>query len=173
MNGVVPPVIESPKSIIGVGTRELIILGVAVFIGISVIISPMSLVLKVGLTALVLGLGALLALGRSPNTGKSFEEYFLDLWRYYRRPKYLQRGAGQPEEFPPIEALPIEEPRVEAPERERVARRSKRAVARMNPLPLSWGGFFSVLSITFLLMLIAWIWTGGLQEVLIRFGGTF
>ena len=173
MNGVVPPIIESPKSIIGVGTRELVILGVAVFIGISVIISPMSLVLKVGLTALVLGLGALLALVRSPNTGKSFEEYFLDLWRYYRRPKYLQRGAGQPEELHPIEPLPVEEPRVQVPAREMVVQRPKRAFTRMNPLPLSWGGFFSVLSITFLLMLIAWIWTGGLQEVLVRFGVTF
>lgn len=173
MSGVVPPIIESPKSIIGVGTRELVILGVAVFIGISVIISPLSLVLKVGFTALVLGLGALLALGRSPNTGKSFEEYFLDIWRYYRRPKYLQRGAGQPEELPRIEPLPVEEPQVKAPEMEMTVPRPKKAVARMNPLPLSWTGFFSVLSITFLLMLIVWIWTGGLQEVLIRFGVTF
>jgi hypothetical protein len=48
-----------------------------------------------------------------------------------------------------------------------------RELITVKPLPLSLGGFFSVLSISFLIMLILWIWTGGLEEYLIRLGVSF
>jgi len=40
----------------------------------------------------------------------------------------------------------------------------------MRPLPLSLNGVFAVLSICFLAMLIVWLFFGGLQEFLLRFG---
>ena len=63
MTGYVPPTIQSPKTVIGVGTRELIILGGGLLVAILVILSPLGLIAKVGLAALVVGICALLALG--------------------------------------------------------------------------------------------------------------
>jgi|GEM_PF-2619252 len=173
MTGVVPPTIETPKTVIGVGTRELVILGIAVLIAIGVLLAPIPLVFRVGLAALILGSGSLLALGRAPTTGKTFEEYLLDRWRFFKRDRFLQRGAGYEEPTPSVEA-PEPEPAFSQADIDRIFERQKAGgVVQMSPLPLSWGGFFSVLSIAFLLMLIIWIWTGGLEEFLLRFGIVF
>jgi hypothetical protein len=170
MTGVVPPTIETPKTVIGVGTRELVILGIAGLVAIGALLAPIPLVFRVGLTALLLGSGALLALGRAPTTGKTFEEYILDRWRFFKRDRFLQRGAGYVQSSPTVEA-PEHEPAFAHADIDRVFKRQK--VVQMKPLPLSWGGFFSVLSIAFLLMLIVWIWSGGLEGFLLRFGIVF
>ena len=170
MNGIVPPRIHTKKTVIGVGNREIVILGVTAFIALGVILTSMNLVVKVGFAALILGSGTLLALGRAPRSGKSFEKYFLEMWDFYRRPRFYQRGAGY--ERPEREVR--EFTRVEAKEVERSFKKQRRReLVTIKPLPLSMGGFFSVLSISFLIMLILWIWTGGLQEYLLRFGVTF
>jgi hypothetical protein len=171
MSGVVPPTIETPKTVIGVGTRELVILGIAGLVAIGILFAPFPLVFRIGLAALILGSGALLALGRAPTTGKTFEEYLLDRWRFFQRDRFLQRGAGYVRPAPAVE-----EPEVTSSwaEIDKIFERQKAGgLLRMNPLPLSWVGFFSVMSIAFLLMLIAWIWTGGLEEFLLRFGVVF
>lgn len=172
MTGVVPPTIETPKTVIGVGTRELVILGIAALLAIGILLAPIPLVIRAGVAALVLGSGALLALGRAPTTGKTFEEYLLDRWRFFKRARFLQRGAGYVEP-PPVEAAEPE-PAFSQADIDRVFRRQETsAVLEMRPLPLSWGGFFSMLSIAFLLMLVIWVWTGGLEEFLLRFGIVF
>ncbi len=53
MTGVVPPTIERPKTVIGVGMREMVILGIGLVIALLVVISPMSLILKVGFAVLL------------------------------------------------------------------------------------------------------------------------
>lgn len=172
MTGVVPPTIETPKTVIGVGTRELVILGSAALGAIGVLLTPVPLVIRAGAAAMVLGSGALLALGRAPTTGKTFEEYLLDRWRFFKRARFLQRGAGYVEP-PPVETA-APEPAFSQADIDKVFRRQQaKAVLEMRPLPLSWGGFFSILSIAFLLMLVIWVWTGGLEEFLLRFGVVF
>ncbi len=173
MTGAVPPTIETPKTVIGVGTRELVILGIAVLIAIGVLLAPIPLIFRIGLAALVLGSGSLLALGRAPTTGKTFEEYLLDRWRFFKRDRFLQRGAGYVQPSPSVEVAEPE-PAFSRADINKIFKRQKAGgVIQMSPLPLSWGGFFSVLSITFLLMLIVWIWTGGLEEILLRYGIVF
>lgn len=167
MTGYVPPTIQSPKTVIGVGTRELIILGGGLLVAILVILSPLGLIAKVGLAALVVGVCALLALGRAPTSGKTFEEYFLDMLRFYTRGRFLQRGTGEVRQAPKAP----EKPAYPAADVGRVfEKQAARGIVKMVPLPLSWGGFFGVLSFTFLVVLLVWIWTGGLQELLLRFG---
>jgi hypothetical protein len=167
MTRAVPPKIHTKKTLIGVGTREVVILGVSAVVALAVVFMPISLVVKVGLAAFIMGTGALLALGRSPGTGRTFEKHFLDIWRFYREPRYYQKGAGyvreegEAREFTRDEAIEIEKALKKQKARERIT---------IKPLPLSFGGFFSVLSLSFLIMLILWIWTGGLQEFLIRLG---
>lgn len=173
MTGVVPPTIETPKTVIGVGTRELVILGIAVLVAIGVLLTPAPLVFRIGLAALILGSGALLALGRAPTTGKTFEEYLLDRWRFFKRDRFHQRGAGYVQPSPSVES-PEPGPAFSHADIDRIFKRQKAGgVVQMIPLPLSWGGFFSVLSFAFLLVLIVWIWTGGLEEFILRFGIVF
>lgn len=78
MSGVVPPTIDKPKTVIGVGMRELVILGVGLMLGLLIVVSSLGLILKVAIAALTVGLAALLALGRAPTTGKTFEEHFME-----------------------------------------------------------------------------------------------
>ncbi|MEJ2607330.1 MAG: hypothetical protein P8Z41_11730 [Anaerolineales bacterium] len=165
--GIVPPRIESPKTIIGVGTRELLIMGTGMVISILIVLTKMSLILKVGLAALFLSLAALLALGRSPATGKTFEEYFLDILRYYRRDRFMQRGYGDVQDEPfSQQAASFQVDSID----DVFERESTKGFIQVRPLPLSAGGFMGVISICFLAMLIVWVFFGGLQEFLLRFG---
>lgn len=167
MDRAVPPKIHTKKTLIGVGTREVVLLGISAAIALGVLLAAINLVLKLGLVAFILGTGALLALGRSPRTGRTFEKHFLDMWRFYRRPRFYQRGAEVVEKPRPVREFS----RDEAKAIEKAFKKEQaRELIRMKPLPLSLGGFFSVLSISFLIMLILWIWSGGLQEFLIRLG---
>lgn len=167
MTGVVPPTIEKPKTVIGVGMREMMILGAGLVVGLLVVISQLGLILKVALAAFIVGLAALLALGRAPTTGKTFEEHFIDILRFYSRGRFLQRGTSSDREL----RKEVEEPVYQAADIEKIfERQAAKGVVRVKPLPLSWGGLFGVVSIAFLLALLAWMWGGGLQELLIQIG---
>jgi hypothetical protein len=167
MTGVVPPTIEKPKTVIGVGMREMIILGVGLFLGLAVIVSSLGLVMKVAVAAVIVGLAALLALGRAPTTGKTFEEHFIDILRFYGRGRFLQRGTSSEREI----RKAVEEPVYLASDIEKVFKReATKGLVKVRPLPLSWSGLFGVVSFAFLLALMAWMWGGGLQELLVRFG---
>jgi hypothetical protein len=160
--GIVPPRIEPPKTIIGVGMRELILLGGGLMLSILIVLSGMALILKVGLAALIMGLAALLALGRAPATGKTFEEYFLDIYQFHKRDRFMQRGVGAIRESPAI-YQPAKADTV-------FSGNTAKGLIQIRPLPLSLNGVFGVLSICFLAMLIVWLFFGGLQEFLLRFG---
>jgi len=57
MDGAVPPQIESPKTFIGVGTRELVILGVCALLGTLSLFIPSHPAIRIGVAVLVAGLG--------------------------------------------------------------------------------------------------------------------
>lgn len=167
MTGVVPPTIEKPKTVIGVGMREVLILGVGLMLGLVVVVSGLGLIAKVALAAIIVGLAALLALGRAPTTGKTFEEHFLDIVRFYARGRFLQRGTSSKQEI----RKAVEQPTYRASEIEKVFQReATKGVVKVKPLPLSWGGLLGVVSISFLLALLAWMWGGGLEGLLVQLG---
>ena len=167
MTGVVPPTIEKPKTVIGVGMREMVILGIGLVIAMLLVISSMNLIIKVGLVVLVVGVAALLALGRAPTTGKTFEEYLIDIIRFYTRGRFLQRGTSAEKEL--REAL--EQPAYSAADIEKIFhKQAEKGVVKLKPLPLNWNGLFGVVSLAFLAVLLVWIWGGGLRELLLIFG---
>ncbi|MBM3123352.1 MAG: hypothetical protein FJZ97_14380 [Chloroflexi bacterium] len=167
MTGVVPPTIEKPKTVIGVGMRELLILGAGLVLGLLVIVSGLSLIPKVAVTALIVGLAALLALGRAPTTGKTFEEHFLDILRFYGRGRFLQRGTSTEKEV----RREVEQPVYRASDIEKVfEKEAAKGVVKVRPLPLSWSGLLGVVSLSFLLALLAWMWGGGLEGLLVQLG---
>ena len=167
MTGAVPPTIEKPKTVIGVGMREMVILGIGLVIAMLLVISSMNLIIKVGLVVLIVGVAALLALGRAPTTGKTFEEHLIDIIRFYTRGRFLQRGTSAEKEL--REA--VEQPDYSAVDIEKVFhKQAEKGVVKLKPLPLNWNGLFGVVSLAFLAVLLVWIWGGGLRELLLIFG---
>ena len=169
MSAAVPPTIEKPKTVIGVGMRELVILGIGLLLALMVVVSHLNLIPKVAVAALIVGLAALLAVGRAPTTGKTFEEHFIDILRFYRRGRFLQRGTSTEQEV----RRQVEEPVYRASEIEKVFKReAAKGVVKVRPLPLSWSGLLGVVSFAFLLALLAWMWGGGLEGLLLQLGLT-
>ena len=131
------------------------------------IVSGLSLIPKVAVTALIVGLAALLALGRAPTTGKTFEEHFLDILRFYGRGRFLQRGTSTEKEV----RREVEQPVYRASDIEKVfEKEAAKGVVKVRPLPLSWSGLLGVVSLSFLLALLAWMWGGGLEGLLVQLG---
>lgn len=155
MHPSVPPVIEPPRTVIGVGAREVLLLGAGLLAACLVILSPLSLIPRIGLAALLFGGTALLALGRAPASGKTAEAFLLDLVGFAGRGRLLQRNTGDPDPLPAEPSRPEPAPA---------------ARLRMPALPLDRSGFLGLFSLIFLLMLLAWIWTGALGELLLQLG---
>ena len=85
---------------------------------------------------------------------------------------FLQRGAGEVRTT--VQEVKVEQPRPRRSDINRIFQaETVKGLVKVTPLPLSWTGFFSVLSLSFLAMLLIWIWTGGMQEFLLRFGIVF
>jgi len=151
MHPSVPPVIEPPRTVIGVGARELLLLGAGLLAACLVILSPLPLLPRIGLAALLFGGAALLALGRAPASGKTAEAFLLDLLRFAGRGRLLQRNIGDPDPRPARPAPPEDAPP---------------ARLRVPALPLDRSGFLGLFSVIFLLLLLAWIWSGALGALL-------
>ncbi len=158
MPGAVPPTIERPTTVIGIGMREVLILGGGLLLACLAILSPLGLIPRVGAAVLAFGSSALLALGRAPASGKTAEAFILDVIRFRTRDRLLQRNTDPaPRPAPSTPPHPADNP-PRAPSR-----------LRIEALPLDASGLLGLLSLTFLLMLLVWIWTGGLAELLLRY----
>jgi hypothetical protein len=168
----VPPRIESPKSFIAVGTREFIILGIGAVVVLLVVILKIGFIAKVGIAVLVVGLGLSAAFGRDRRTGKTIEQYLFNLLRYYSRARFRQRGAMPSRTRTQPEPAQEDSDLVPDKGRKRARAWSSPRGLRVRPLPLGPGLFFAVLSFSFLGMLLAWIWLGGLAEIQLWFGRT-
>lgn len=167
----VPPRIESPKSFIAVGAREFIILGIGAAVVLLVFLLKIGFIAKVGIAVLVIGVGLSFAFGRDRRTGKTIEQYLINLFRYYGRARFRQRGAM------PATATKRLDPSRDPSDSDldgisEAASAKPPGILRIRPLPLSPGLFFVVLSSSFLGMLLTWIWLGGLTEIQLWFGRT-
>ena len=161
----VPPLIERPKTVIGVGARELIVLAVFVVLGLSMFLFPVSFVLQIGLGTLWVGVGAAAAFGRDPHSGKTLEAYLADRLRFAGRERFWQRGAG---------AMGASEASwAAAQERSRPKAWTRSRRIEIQALPLTAGLWLKIVSLAVLVALMAWIWLGGLQEILVWFGPGF
>jgi len=167
MAGVVPPQIESPKTFIGVGARELAILGVSSLLGLVTLFIPVHLAIRIGVAVLIAGLGLAVAFGRDRRSGKTIEAFVFDLLRFYSRKRFRQKGASEEDQYTRQVQLPVdaEVPLDKVAVPPAFAGREEDAWIRVRPLPLGVGLLFSVLSFAFLTSLLAWIWLGGLAEI--------
>ena len=173
MAGPVPPQIEAPKTFIGIGARELVILCVAGLLGVIVLLFPIHLVARVGLAVLVMGIGLAVAFGRDRRSGKTLEEVLLDLVRFYNRARFQQKGTDTAQIPAPKIRLAVSPERT--PEQESVRRdpvtEKDHGFFKVKPLPLGAGLLLSILSLAFLAGLLAWLWLGGVVEIQTWTGG--
>ena len=93
MSGIVPPQIETPRTFIGVGARELAILGVSGLLGLLALFLPLHPALRIAAAVFLAGSGLALAFGRDRRSGKTLEGWLLDLLRFYGRKRFHQKGA--------------------------------------------------------------------------------
>jgi hypothetical protein len=166
MAGAVPPQIESPKTFIGVSTRELAILGISGLIGLVTLFIPVHLAVRIGGAVLIAGLGLAVAFGRDRRSGKTIEAFVFDLLRFYSRKRFRQKGASEEDQYTRGDQLVVGDElldEVDVPPT--FTGLDKDAWIRVKPLPLGMGLIFSVLSFAFLTSLLAWIWLGGLAEI--------
>ena len=174
MSGIVPPQIETPRTFIGVGARELAILGVSGLLGLLALFLPLHPALRIAAAVFLAGSGLALAFGRDRRSGKTLEGWLLDLLRFYGRKRFHQKGA--------MEAHPARQAASQAPVPE-AATPGKPAIPwpreairptrlRVRPLSLGPGLLLSVMSCAFLAGLLAWIWLGGWLEIQPWLGGS-
>ena len=158
MAGYTPPKIEdSPKSFIGVGTRELVIAAAGVVLAILVYLSDMYAPLKIGLSIICAGAGIGIAFGRDPRTGRKFEEMITQILMFYGRDKFHQKGIDH------VEKYEYGERKASKPKKE------PKALFHVQPIDLTISFVFQLCSLAFLGVLITYLWGGGLQEDLFRF----
>jgi len=106
MNHTVPPSFDleesSFASFVGVGTREVLMVGSGLVLGILAGLAlPFGWPVKIAAGTLLCAFGLWLAIGREPGSNRTFEEVFLDYVRFQRRPKVHQRHhQPTPEEDP-------------------------------------------------------------------------
>jgi len=99
VDGAVPPQIESPKTFIGVGARELAILGVSSLLGLVTLFIPVHLAIRIGVAVLIAGLGLAVAFGRDRRSGKTIEAFVFDLLRFYSRKRFRQKCTSEEDQY--------------------------------------------------------------------------
>jgi hypothetical protein len=193
MNHTVPPAFDLEEtsfvSFVGVGAREVVIVGGGLALGVLLGVSiPWGWPVKIGAGTLLAAFGIWLAIGREPGSNRKFEEVILDYIRFLRRPKIHQRHfRDQTEEGDPFSTPDEwEAPQTGAdtpPEKEAAAvwdisrlpsleqiNRS-RGWFQIRSFPLSGGSLLNVLGLALIAGILTWIWTGGLQGFLTRWSG--
>lgn len=96
MNHTVPPSFDLEEnsfvSFVGVGMREMVIVGGGLILGILAGLAiPLGWPVKIGAGTLLSAFGVWLAIGREPGSNRTFEDVFLDFIRFQRRPRVHQR----------------------------------------------------------------------------------
>ncbi len=179
-------------SFVGVGMREVIVVGIGILLGIMAGVAlPAGWPVKIAAGTMLAGFGFWLAIGREPGTNRKFEEVFIDFIRFRRRPKVHQRNyIGTPEEDDPFASPDIFEPGYE---QQGDHARSHRKIAeptwnvsslpemdqlakvtgwfKIKSIPLTGATLLNILGLALLAGLLAWVWLGGLRTILSSFSG--
>ena len=171
----VPPPINKPKTVFGIDFREVLIISVCLVLGLVIIFlipGPFYIRLFVGILIVLLGFG--IALGRDPRTGKPVELFLLDFIRFAYRPRYYRRGsagtgfnqynqAGSGQSYQRktknVPSYPSDNQEAGQPVIQR------KPLLTYEPFPLGYSFFFSIFSTSFLIALIAWLWSGGANQL--------
>jgi len=179
-------------SFVGVGMREVIMVGTGILLGIMAGVAlPTGWPVKIAAGTMLAGFGFWLAIGREPGTNRKFEEVFIDFIRFRRRPKVHQRNfIAAPEQDDPFASPDIFEPGYK-PQEEHTKKHKKIAEMtwdvsslpemdqlakvtgwfKIRSMPLTGATLLNILGLALLAGLLAWVWLGGLRTLLASFSG--
>ncbi|MBQ6517583.1 MAG: hypothetical protein IJI14_02615, partial [Anaerolineaceae bacterium] len=147
MAGATPPKIDdSPKSFIGVGTRELVICAVGLILAVMICTTEMNSLLKVGLAVIVAGLAIGLAFGRDPKTGRKIESMLVETLKFHGRDKFHQKGASHVEVY----AHPKEDLKKEKEKPKPKPQKEPKEFFKVKAIPLGATFVFNLCSTAFL-----------------------
>jgi len=190
INQTVPPSFDLEEtsfvSFVGIGLREVVIVGGGLFLGIVIGVAvPWGWPIKIGLGTLFAAFGLWLAIGREPGSNRKFEEVILDYLRFQRRPKVHQRHfMDQPEEGDPFSTPDVfeglEETRTvreaeiawdvsQLPSLEQINR--AQGWFKIRSIPLTGATLLNILGLALIAGILTWVWTGGLKSLLSGFTG--
>lgn len=192
MNHTVPPAFDLEEtsfvSFVGIGMREVLIVGGGLTLGVMVgIVLPFGWPVKIGLGTLLGAFGLWLAIGREPGSNRKFEEVLLDYIRFQRRPRVHQRHfVDQTEENDPFmtpdtftgsqaddsstireEAVPWDVSRL--PSLEQINR--AQGWFKIRSIPLTGATLLNLLGLALIAGILTWVWMGGLKTLLASISG--
>jgi hypothetical protein len=179
-------------SFVGVGMREVIIVGSGILLGFMAGVAlPAAWPVKIAVGTLLAGFGFWLAIGREPGTNRKFEEVFIDYIRFRRRPKVHQRNYiaapedddpfSSPDEFEYSQPVEIQTTRKrrriadaawdvsQLPEMDQLAK--VKGWFKIRSMPLTGATLLNILGLALLAGLLAWVWLGGLKFLLAGISG--
>jgi len=196
MNYPVPPSFDLEEtsfvSFVGVGMREVIIVGSGILLGlVAGVALPAGWPVKIAAGTMLAGFSLWLAIGREPGTNRKFEEVFIDFIRFRRRPKVHQRNYIEtPEDDDPFASPDIFEPGYKQADEHTQKRRKIADMAwdvsrlpemdqlakvtgwfKIRSMPLTGATLLNILGLALLAGLLAWVWLGGLRTLLAGFSG--
>lgn len=190
-NQTVPPAFDLEEtsfvSFVGIGMREVVIVGGGLLLGIVVGVAiPWGWPVKIGAGTLFAAFGFWLAIGREPGSNRKFEEVILDYLRFQRRPKVHQRHyLDGPDERDPFSTPDVfegsgEETRTvreaeaawdvsQLPSLEQINR--AQGWFKIRSLPLNGATLLNILGLALIAGILTWVWTGGLKTLLASISG--
>lgn len=188
MNRTVPPPFDLEEtsfvSFVGIGIREVIMVGSGLLIGIIVGVAiPWGWPVKIGVGTLFAAFGFWLAIGREPGSNRKFEEVLLDYLRFHNRPKVHQRHyTDQPDEGDPFSTPDefegsdhaVREARVpwdvsQLPSLDQINR--AQGWFKIRSIPLTGATLLNFLGLALIAGILTWVWTGGLKTLLSTISG--
>ncbi len=181
----VPPYFDldnsSVVSLVGVGMREITIVGSGLVLGIIAGVAiPAGWPVKIAVGTLAAGLGYWLAIAREPGSGRKFEDIFKDMLRFRRRPRVYQRDyIPGPEERNVFSAQDLHESQVPDPAAGWAVDQlpdygtlpAARDWFKIRSMPLTMGGILNVLGLALAAGILTWVWLGGLKTLLASISG--
>ena len=181
----VPPYFDldnsSIVSLVGVGMREILIVGSGLVLGIIAGVAiPAGWPVKIAIGTLAAGFGYWLAIAREPGSGRKFEDIFKDMLRFRRRPRVYQRDyVPGPEEGDMFSAQDLYDSQVpdtaadwavdQLPDYGTLPAATD--WFKIRSMPLTIGGILNVLGLALAAGILTWVWLGGLKTLLASISG--
>jgi hypothetical protein len=153
---------QTDGKVIRIRARELLIITATIFLGLSILLSRMGIVGRVGVFIAMVGTGLVLALGRDPRSGMTPETMMLRACRSLtgQEPHFGPPGgaAASSDEDPGIDASSS------APIDFSLVWRSglEKEEFWISPIPICAKTLLTIPASSVLLMGLAWAWSGGL-----------
>jgi len=160
MASVIFSINQTRGKVIYIGARELLLTGISGIVALLLIVAPIVTIVKVGLVVTALGVGILLAYGRSVPYGDTIEASILRTWRRDFTQHSQSVGYGLNDQHPEIDTWTRNLHSRWVTFKKVLEHGQVDKHIWITPLPLTWKSLLIMLGSSFVIMSLVWIWTG-------------